>query len=294
MHIPVMLKNCIDGLAINPAGIYIDATYGRGGHSQAILDSLGPKGSLICFDQDVEAVAHAKTRFLSDERVMVIHASFMKMHSTLSGLGLLGKVDGVLMDIGVSSPQLDEANRGFSFMRDGALDMRMNQTQVLTAYEYLMSVSQTELADTIYTLGDERSSRRIARAIIDARKNKQLLNSTLCLANIIEQELGKRVGKKHPATKTFQAIRMVVNNELGVLTEALAQIPEILSVGGRLVVISFHGLEHIAVKDFIKKYRKKDAQYGFKLLSKEQPSQLEVKSNIRSRSAYTRIMEKCR
>jgi 16S rRNA (cytosine1402-N4)-methyltransferase len=294
MHKSVMLAECIEGLDIKKDGLYIDVTYGRGGHSQAILKQLGESGRLICIDQDVDAIKHAKESLAHDKRVTIVHQSFSNLKPYLSQQGLLGDVDGILMDIGVSSPQLDQGERGFSFRQDGPLDMRMDQTAKVTAYQYLMQVSEHTLVDVLFDLGEERHARRVAKAIIQARRENKLTDSTLCLANLVISAGVKKDGIKHPATRTFQAVRMVVNQELGELESLLEGSVASLKVGGRLVAISFHGLEHRLIKAFIRRYKIKDGEYLFKLLSKEKPSPEEVRENVRSRSAYVRVMEKMR
>ncbi|MDC3181009.1 16S rRNA (cytosine(1402)-N(4))-methyltransferase RsmH [Gammaproteobacteria bacterium] len=294
MHKSVMLSECLEGLDIKANGLYIDATYGRGGHSQAILNRLGDSGRLICVDQDIEAIRHAQAHIAKDQRVRVVHQSFSHIKTYLSSNDLLGKVDGILMDVGVSSPQLDQQERGFSFRQDGPLDMRMNQSAQVSAYEYLMQVDEHTLADVIYELGEERHSRRVAKTIIQARQANQLENSTLCLANLVIEAGVKKDGIKHPATRTFQAIRMVVNQELDELEKLLEDSVEILKVGGKMVTISFHGLEHRVIKSFIRRYKLKDGQHLFKLLNKLKPSASEVRENRRARSAYVRVMEKLR
>lgn len=289
-----MLSECIEGLSIKPDGFYIDATYGRGGHSQAILALLNVKGKLLCVDQDHTAIDHAKKQLGNDPRVEILHAPFSQVESYLTEKNLLNQVDGLLMDVGVSSPQLDEAHRGFSFRHDGPLDMRMDQSKGQSAYEYLMQVNERVLADVLYELGEERHSRRVAKTIIQARQDQQLTNSTRALADLVIAAGVKKDGIKHPATRTFQAIRMVVNAELEELNQLLAAVPTLLSPQGRLVTISFHGLEHRAIKDFIRDYKRKDGEHLMKLLEKLKPSAQEVRENKRSRSAYVRIMEKIR
>ncbi len=289
-----MLAECIDGLSIKKDGLYVDVTYGRGGHSRAILQQLGESGRLICIDQDLAAVNHAKENLSHDQRVTIVHKSFSSLQPYLSEQGLLGHVDGILMDIGVSSPQLDQGERGFSFRQDGPLDMRMNQTAAVTAYQYLMQVDEYSLTDVLFDLGEERHARKVAKAIVQARKENKLMDSTLCLANLVISAGVKKDGIKHPATRTFQAIRMVVNQEIAELESLLEGSVASLKDGGRLVAISFHGLEHRVIKAFIRRYKIKDGEHLFKLLSKEKPSIEEVRENKRARSAYVRVMEKIR
>lgn len=287
-HIPVLAEACIEALAIDAEGTYVDATFGRGGHSRLILDALG-KGRLVAFDQDQSAITHGQSVFGNEERLTLVHERFSKMAKVVEQLGLLGKIDGVLMDIGVSSPQLDEADRGFSFMRDGPLDMRMDQTKGISAYDYLLRVREDELADILYLYGEERSSRRIAKAIVEARKQSHLKDSTKSLVDIIMGS-GIRYDKlKHPATRSFQAIRMVVNQEVEELEKGLEAALACLKVGGRLAVMSFHGVEHRIVKQFVRKH-KQDKKLRF--LEKVGVGFQERKKNPRARSAYLRVMEK--
>lgn len=290
-HVPVLAKESLQGLEIAPDGVYVDATFGRGGHSQMVLNALGEKGTLVAFDQDITAIEHAKTA-ISDDRFTIFHQNFAKIAETLTANGI-HDVDGILMDIGVSSPQLDDAERGFSFMRDGPLDMRMDQSQGQTAYQYLLQVSEEDLSYALSVYGEERHAKRVARYIIQARKDQKLENSTQSLVKIIEQSGVKRDRHKHAATRTFQAIRMVVNREVEVLEDGLVGALASLRIGGRLVIISFHGLEHRVVKAFVRKYRQKDGDMVLKMVGKAQGvSFLEQRTNPRSRSAYIRVMER--
>jgi len=302
-HSSVMFIESIEGLNIRPNGIYVDATFGRGGHTSGILKRLGESGKVIAFDQDIDAVSYAKSNFM-DSRLSVIHSNFSQLSDELDRLDLLGKIDGVLMDLGISSPQLDNADRGFSFNRDGPLDMRMNQTQGLTAAEWLKQSSENEIADALYLYGEEKRSRIIAATIKKYQQNKDI-NSTTELANLIATVV--RSGKKkHPATRSFQAIRIVINDELKQLTSALEQSINILAPKGRLCVISFHSIEDRIVKQFIRKYsRPKETPKGLPVISKGdddcilndleklKPTKNEVESNRRSRSAILRLAEKC-
>lgn len=287
-HIPVLANESIQALAIDPEGIYVDATFGRGGHSGLILDQL-PLGKLIAFDQDVEAIEFGKKHFKGIE---FIHANFSKMAEELEKRDLLGKIDGILMDIGVSSPQLDQKDRGFSFMKEGPLDMRMNQSEGMKAYDYLMEVTEEELERILREYGEERYAKKIAKAIIGARKDQKLKDSTGSLVEIVKNAGIRYERNKHPATRTFQAIRIVVNKEIEVLEEGLEAALQCLKVGGRLAVISFHGLEHRVVKGFIRRYKGKDGQLKF--IEKIGVGFWEKKANIRARSAYLRVMEKVR
>ena len=289
-HKPVFADESVQALCIESAGVYVDATFGRGGHSQLILNQLDGQGKLIAFDQDLAAIDHANQQ-IHDERFKIIHDNFANMGQYISP----NSVSGILMDIGVSSPQLDDATRGFSFMRDGPLDMRMNQSTGQSAYEYLMQVNEKDLQYILSVYGEERHARRVASAIITARKEQRLKNSTQSLVDIIIAAGVKRDKHKHPATRTFQAIRMVVNHEVQVLEEGLKAALHSLVIGGKLVVISFHGLEHRVVKAFIRHYRQKDGDLVLKALGKAQGvSFLEKRDNPRSRSAYLRVMERIR
>ena len=302
-HESVLFNESIKGLNIKPNGVYVDATLGRCGHTKGILNNLGNSGKVIGLDQDMEAINYAQINF-PDSRLTPIHCNFSNLQDTLSQLNLLGKVDGILMDLGISSPQIDNAERGFSFMKDGALDMRMDQTQTTTAASWLRDSSETEIANTLFQYGEEKRSRIIASTIKEYQKNNDL-NSTLELANIISTVV--RPGKKkHPATRSFQAIRIAINDELKKLSEALEQTIDALSPNGRLVVITFHSVEDRIVKQFIHKHsRPKQLPKGLpvitndesecllKDLGKIKPSDEEVKVNRRSRSAILRLVEKC-
>lgn len=251
-HESVLLDASLSALNIKPDGIYVDATFGRGGHARAILDRLGAGGQLIVFDQDPEAQAVAQVLARNDARVVLEPFNFAELAERLRQRGLMGRVDGVLFDLGVSSPQLDEAERGFSFMQDGPLDMRMNPLAGESAAQYLARVSYDELRRVLREYGDENQAGRVARAIERARA-EQAITRTAQLAEIIETALGGRRGRRiHPATRSFQAIRIAVNRELDVLREALPQALEALVPGGRLAVISFHSLEDRIVKQYLR------------------------------------------
>ena len=302
-HSSVMLSESIEGLNIRSDGIYVDATFGRGGHTKGMLDCLGESGRVIAFDQDIDAVDYAKSNF-KDSRLSLLHANFSKLVDELDSLNLAGEIDGILMDLGISSPQLDNADRGFSFNSDGPLDMRMNQTQGLTAAEWLKQTSESDIADALYLYGEEKRSRIIAAKIKKYQQNKDI-NSTTELANLIATVV--RPGKnKHPATRSFQAIRIVINDELKQLTSALEQSIDILAPKGRLCVISFHSIEDRIVKQFIRKHsRPKETPRGLPVISidsdecllndlgKLKPTKNEVEINRRSRSAILRLAEKC-
>ena len=302
-HDSVLFNEVLKGLNIKSGGIYVDATLGRCGHTQGILNHLDSLGSVIGFDQDIDAIKYAEINF-SDPRLELIHSNFSNLNDELNKINLIGKVDGVLMDLGISSPQIDNADRGFSFNKDGLLDMRMNQSQRLTASEWLKETSEKEIADTLYQYGEEKRSRIIASTIKEYQKNSEI-KTTLELANLISTVV--KPGKnKHPATRSFQAIRIAINDELIMLSEALNQTIDALDKGGRLAVISFHSIEDRIVKQFIQKHsRPKQIPKGLPImmndtqpcllkdLGKVKPSNEEIKINRRSRSAILRIAEKC-
>jgi 16S rRNA (cytosine1402-N4)-methyltransferase len=303
-HQAVLLAEALSALAVKPDGIYIDATFGRGGHSQAILDHLGPQGKLYAFDKDPDAVRFARVRFSHDSRFSIFHASFAKLTSTLISAEISGKVDGILFDLGVSSPQLDNPDRGFSFMRAGTLDMRMNTAEGKNAAQWLNEVSEQDLAEVLWKWGDERFSRRIARAIVEARAESPI-TTTQQLAEIIANAVLFREKGKHPATRSFQAIRIAINHELDELQQGLAAGLEMLRPGGRLVVISFHSLEDRMVKQFIHQHEQgKELPHRLPIKGKHfhaqlkklgralKPCQQEIDQNPRARSAILRLAEK--
>jgi len=247
-HIPVMLQEALEGLAVKQSGRYLDGTFGRGGHARAILGQLGPDGRLLLMDRDPQAIAEAEAAFAGDARVCIRRGNFADLAAwpaTEQGL------DGVLLDIGVSSPQLDEAERGFSFMADAPLDMRMDPESGESAADFLARADEKEIADVLWRFGEERFSRRIARAIV-AQREAQPIRCTGELAQLVERVLGRREKGKHPATRTFQALRIQVNGELDALEKGLEGALERLRPNGRLVVISFHSLEDRVVKQFIR------------------------------------------
>ncbi|SFV87640.1 rRNA small subunit methyltransferase H [hydrothermal vent metagenome] len=301
-HQSVMFNESIEGLAIKNNGIYIDATFGRGGHTQGILDKLGNDGKVIAFDQDISAIEYAQQNF-NDKRLEVIHSPFANMHTILKERDLLGKINGILMDLGVSSPQLDNAQRGFSFNADGPLDMRMNQTTGINAAQWLATTNETDIANVIYKFGEERKSRHIATAI-KRFQEEQPIETTLQLANIIASVV-KTKKNKHPATRSFQAIRIFINQELKQLSDTLEQTLEILAPEARLSIISFHSIEDRIVKRFIQKYSKQKQlprglpiinietkQMPLKDLGKSFASTEEIDNSRRSRSAILRIAER--
>ena len=303
-HIPVLLNEAITGLNIKKNGIYIDGTFGRGGHSKEILKALDEKGHLFAIDRDLQAIDEIDSEFENDLRFELIKDDMSELKNIVKEKSLSGKIDGVIFDLGVSSPQLDQASRGFSFQKDGPLDMRMDTTKGITAAEWLSSVSEDELRKVLFQYGEEKFSSRIARNIIKNR-NTASLNSTFDLVNIITQALPKMYFKKHPATKTFQAIRIYINDELSQLESALNASLELLRSGGRLCVISFHSLEDRIVKRFIKNASLESKQYRglpdvpvefqpkLKIIGKAvRASIAEIGMNVRSRSAVLRIAER--
>lgn len=303
VHHPVLLKEAIEGLMIKPTGIYIDGTFGRGGHAAAILAKL-KTGQLIAFDKDSIAVEKAKELFSNDERFCIYQGSFTQMSEICKKLNVDGKVDGILLDLGISSPQVDDSSRGFSFLHDGHLDMRMDRSQKETAETWINHVDEKTLAAVFKEYGEERFAKRIANAIVKARTESPI-KTTKQLADIISKAHPKWEKHKHPATRCFQAIRIFINQELDDLKECLEQTVELLKKEGRLVVISFHSLEDRIVKQFIK-HHEKGADLPKKLPVKHQniqgklksvgrpikPSDEEINLNPRSRSAILRIAEK--
>lgn len=301
-HQSVMFDESIEGLNIQKNGTYIDATFGRGGHTRGILDKLGDQGRVIAFDQDISAIEFAKKQF-NDSRLTLIHSAFSNLKKTLEEQNLVGKINGVLMDLGVSSPQLDNAQRGFSFNADGPLDMRMDQTRGESAAQWLEKADATEIADVIYQYGEEKKSRAIARAIKQYQVQKPI-TTTQQLSEII-RPIVKSKKNKNPATRTFQAIRIHINQELDQLKQALQQSLSILAPNGRLCIISFHSIEDRIVKQFIQKNStakplpkglpiiQQDIEPSvLKNLGKQMASQEEITFNKRSRSAILRIAQR--
>lgn len=304
LHQAVLLQESIDGLAIKANGIYIDGTFGRGGHSQAILAQLSAQGRLIAIDKDPKAIEFAKEHFNTDPRFQIYQGSFANLLEFAKQANVYQKIDGILLDLGVSSPQLDDAERGFSFMQAGPLDMRMDMHQSLDAASFINQAKLDDMARIFWEYGEERFSKRIARAIIDARANSPIVTTT-ALAEIIKQANPKWEKHKHPATRVFQAIRIHINNELEDLKKGLHEAFEVLAKGGRLAVISFHSLEDRIVKQFMRNLEKgqtipldipiraEEIITTFKRVGKAiKPSNEEIKHNIRSRSAILRIGEK--
>jgi len=303
-HESVLLQESINGLAIKPGGIYVDGTFGRGGHSRAILQQLDKSGRLIAIDKDQEAILYAKQHFSDDERFSIVSGSFAKLEDIAVKAGVHGRIDGILLDLGVSSPQLDNPARGFSFMQEGPLDMRMDLEQRLDASRFVNNAEADEMAMVFKQYGEERFARRIAGAIVNARKQSPIL-TTAVLAEIVKAANPKWEKHKHPATRVFQAIRIHINQELTDLTACLKQCVAALAVGGRLAVISFHSLEDRIVKQFMRSeeqgvcppmgvpVKAVDMKTNFKRIGKAiKPQEAETKHNVRSRSAVLRIGEK--
>jgi len=302
-HRPVLLEEVVEALKIRPDGKYVDGTFGRGGHSRAILARLSGKGCLLSLDRDPEAVAAGRELQKEDKRLSVVQGNFADMERYVRDWGVDEGLDGILLDLGVSSPQLDDPERGFSFMGDGPLDMRMNPLQGVSAKEWLAEAPERELTRVFWEFGEERYARRIARSIVMARQ-KQRLETTGQLARLIENTIGRREKKKHPATRCFQAIRIFINDELANLAKGLDTAIRLLRPGGRLVVISFHSLEDRLVKRTIREavrpgqVRKNIPQHPdnaplMKLVGKAvKASETELSVNPRARSAVMRVAEK--
>lgn len=301
-HTSVLLDEAVNGLNIRPDGIYIDGTFGRGGHSRLILSQLGPEGRLLAIDRDPQAIEAAKA--IEDPRFSIVHGPFSDLAQYVHERALAGKIDGVLLDLGVSSPQLDDPERGFSFMRDGPLDMRMDPSRGYSAAEWLMKAEADDIAWVLKTFGEERFAKRIARAIVD-RNREQPMTRTKELADLIANASPFREKHKHPATRSFQAIRIYINSELEEIERALDGAHEVLAPDGRLSVISFHSLEDRIVKRFIRQHSRgpqvpsgipmTEAQLQslggrtLKSLGKMMPSEAEVAENPRARSSVLRF-----
>ena len=305
-HQTVLKQEAVDALVQDPDGVFLDCTFGRGGHTELILERLSSQGKVIAIDKDLAAIAHAKEYFSEDARLEVVHGSFKDVADILSERGL-DKVSGALLDLGVSSPQLDEAERGFSFRHDGPLDMRMNQAAGQTAAEWLNTAKASDVSYVIKRYGEEKHARRIANGIVAARELSPL-TTTFELVKVIEEAIpakAQREMKKHPATKTFQAIRIYLNEELQDLEDCLGVIVPRLEAGGRLVVISFHSLEDRIVKRFIREQargeqlpsrlpiRDADVVRHLEIVGKPvKPTDDEVSFNRRSRSSIMRVAER--
>ena len=303
MHVPVLLAEVVNKLVTSTKGVYVDATYGRGGHSGLILGRLSAEGCVVALDRDSSAIDSAKLFASKDPRLIPFHSLYSELEIVLERLGIT-RVEGILMDLGVSSPQLDDPERGFSFQTEGPLDMRMDQSINLTAHSWLNNASEKEIESTLKKLGDEHQSRQIAREIVRQRP----LRTTKELSNIIVEIKGSKslANRRHPATKTFQALRMVVNSELEELSKGLKKAFECLSVGGRLVVVSFHSHEDRIVKSFFRELCAKGHSLPRKMpVQQEQvvpkakviggpirPGQKEINQNPRARSAVMRVVEK--
>lgn len=304
-HISVLLDEAITGLAMKPDGIYIDCTFGRGGHSGLILSKLSDQGRLIAIDRDPTAISAAK-KFADDSRFSIEHHGFADLQQIAEKHQLLSQVDGILLDLGVSSPQLDEAERGFSFMKDGPLDMRMDTSRGQTAAEWLATADVEDITWVLRTFGEEKHAWRIANGIVDSR-DENPLTRTGELAALIKKIAPQREIKKHPATRSFQAIRMYINSELEQIEKVLNASLNVLKKDGRLVVISFHSLEDRLVKQFMKKHSQgkkvprgmpiseEELNKGKKLTlvgRKHKPSKTEVEENVRSRSSVMRVAQR--
>lgn len=303
-HLPVLLEEAVTALAIKPDGFYVDGTFGRGGHSRAILQQLNDDGRLLGLDRDPQAIIAGQALAAEDSRFSIEHCAFSQLSEVIHQRLWQQRIDGILLDIGVSSPQLDEAARGFSFMQDGPLDMRMDTSSGISAAQWLAQAEEVEIATVIKTLGEERYGKRIARAIVEQRQLSPL-TTTRQLAELIDKASPSRDKFKHPATRTFQAIRIFINNELDELSSALEQAIEVLAVGGRLAVISFHSLEDRIVKRYFRDeargddlpadfpIRAADLNPRLKIIGKAiRAGEDELAVNPRARSAVLRVVEK--
>ena len=304
-HTTVLLDDAVNGLNIQPDGIYIDGTFGRGGHSRLILSQLGENGRLIAIDRDPQAIAAAAQ--IDDPRFSIIHGPFSQLGDYVQSLDLVGKIDGILLDLGVSSPQLDDAERGFSFMRDGPLDMRMDPSQGESAAQWLMRAAEEDIAFVIKTYGEEKFGKRIARAIVE-RNRLAPMTRTKELAEVVAAAMPVKDKHKHPATRSFQAIRIWINSELEEIERALQASIAALSPKGRLSIISFHSLEDRLVKRFMRTHSRgvqvpagvpmTEAQIRalggreLRALGKSVPGPAEVAENPRARSSVLRIAER--
>ena len=301
-HQPVMLEACLAELAIKKNGCYVDATLGRGGHSLAILNHLAADGCLIAFDKDKQAIDYVQQQ-CTDKRLTLVHGSFTQLSDILKQQKKFGKINGILMDLGVSSPQLDNPKRGFSFLHNGPLDMRMDASTGISVASWLAQATEIEIANVLYEFGEEKKSRVIAKAIKKFQQDNSL-TTTKQLADLVATVMPKFKQKKHPATRTFQALRIFINQELEDLAKVLTQLIDCLAIGGRIVIMSFHSLEDRMVKQFINQYSqaKKTPKYlpivdeivamPLKSIGRLFASKLEVNCNIRARSAVLRIAEK--
>jgi 16S rRNA (cytosine1402-N4)-methyltransferase len=307
-HITVLLEEAVEALAVRADGCYLDGTFGRGGHSRLILQNLGTEGRLLGFDKDPQAIATGQTLAAEDGRFVIVQRSFAELGAEAQARGLAGNVSGILLDLGVSSPQLDDPERGFSFMNDGPLDMRMDPSRGVSAAEFVNTAPAEEIARVFKEYGEERFARRMAGAVV-ARRETQPFERTGDLAEVLKVANPAWEKGKNPATRAFQGLRIHVNNELGDLEAGLEAALDVLEVGGRLVVISFHSLEDRIVKLFMRKLVKGEAdnlprnlpirhqafEPRIKLIGKAQfASEEETRGNPRSRSAVMRVAEKLR
>lgn len=303
-HETVLLQEAVDALVTDSQGIYIDGTFGRGGHTRRLLSLLKPEARVLGFDKDPQAIDACRQLMSEDSRFQYVHGTFADLQPAVESRGWAGKVNGILLDLGVSSPQLDDPARGFSFMNDGPLDMRMNTAAGQSAAQWLQSASADEIALVLKEYGEERFARRIAQAIVEQREHEPLLR-TRQLAALVENAVPVREKHKHPATRTFQGIRIFINRELDDLSDALQQAVDVLAPGGRLVVISFHSLEDRIVKQFIQRKEKgdplprhlpvrhQDVKRELRSVLKQvRASDAEVERNPRARSAIMRAAEK--
>jgi len=303
-HTTVLLQEAVEALVTDPDGFYVDGTFGRGGHTAELLARLSGRGRVLAIDKDPQAIASGEERFAQDDRLGFFHGSFAELQNVAAQMEKAGEISGVLLDLGVSSPQLDQADRGFSFMRDGPLDMRMDTTRGLSAAEWIASADEQEIARVIKEYGEERFARRMASAVIRERAIKPI-TGTVQLAKILAAAHPAWERGRHPATKAFQGIRIFINRELDDLEDLLAQVIDTLKVGGRLVIISFHSLEDRRVKRFIRDQEQgiklpknlpvRDVDRGVRLVKVGKaikPAVSEVDGNVRSRSAVMRIAER--
>ena len=303
-HVTVLLNEAVAGLQVQPAGVYVDGTFGRGGHSRLILSQLGKDGRLVVFDKDPQAIAVAQELARQDARVLVVHEGFSALKRSLQQLGI-SQINGALFDLGISSPQIDDAGRGFSFRFDAPLDMRMDTTRGQSAAQWLAVAEEQDIHEVIKNYGEERFSRQIARAIV-AQREQSPITTTGQLARLVAQVVRTRERGQDPATRTFQAIRIFINRELEEITVVLPQVMECLVAGGRMAVISFHSLEDRIVKRFMQQHSKpaplprwavvKEAereQPPLRLIGKAQkPALAEIEVNPRARSAVLRVAER--
>jgi 16S rRNA (cytosine1402-N4)-methyltransferase len=303
-HTTVLLHEAVDALVTDIDGFYVDGTFGRGGHVAELLGRLSGQGSVLAIDKDPQAISAGQERFAEDPRLQLFHGSFADLQNVAAEMGKTGDISGVLLDLGVSSPQLDQAERGFSFMRDGPLDMRMDTSRGMSAAEWIATADEQDIARVIKEYGEERFARRMASAVVKERV-KSPITGTVQLAGILAAAHPAWERGKHPATKAFQAIRIFINRELEDLEDLLAQVIDNLKVGGRLVIISFHSLEDRRVKRFIRDQEQgiklpknlpiRDVDRGVRLVKVGKaikPAVTEVDGNIRSRSAVMRIAER--